>query len=158
MPAAIVPDGYHSVTPYLIVAGAARAIDFYKQAFGALERMRLTDPGGNVGHAELTIGGSVVMLADEYPDMGFRGPQAIGGSPVGLHLYVADVDAMFAQALAAGATVLQPVQDKFYGDRSGTLRDPFGHLWTLSTHKEDVSPEEITRRFEAGAAAHAESK
>jgi PhnB protein len=149
MPAATVPDGYHSVTPYLIVAGAARAIDFYKQAFGARERMRLTDPSGNVGHAELTIGDSAVMLADEYPDMGFRGPQAFGGSPVGIHLYVADVDALFAQALAAGATTLQPVQDKFYGDRSGTLRDPFGHLWTLSTHKEDVSPEEIARRFEA---------
>jgi PhnB protein len=98
------------------------------------------------------------MLADEYPDMGFRGPQAFGGSPVGIHLYVADVDALFAQALAAGATTLQPVQDKFYGDRSGTLRDPFGHLWTLSTHKEDVSLEEMTRRFEAAMAAQAESK
>jgi PhnB protein len=158
MPAATVPDGYHSVTPYLIVAGAARAIEFYKQAFGAHERMRLTDPSGNVGHAELTIGDSAVMLADEYPDMGFRGPQAFGGSPVGIHLYVADVDALFAQALAAGATTLQPVQDKFYGDRSGTLRDPFGHLWTLSTHKEDVSLEEMTRRFEAAMAAQAESK
>ena len=144
-----VPDGYHTVTPYLIVKGAARALDFYKKAFGATELMRLADPTGKVGHAEIKIGDSVVMLADEHPEMGIRGPQSIGGSAVSILLYVNNVDALFSQAVAAGAKVLRPVKDQFYGDRSGTLEDPFGHMWSISTHKEDVSPEEINRRFEA---------
>jgi PhnB protein len=144
-----IPQGYHTVTPYLIVKDAARAIDFYKKAFGATEVMRMAAPGGKVGHAEIKVGDSPVMLADEFPDMGIRGPQSLGGSPVSLLLYVEDVDARFRQALAAGATVLKPLKDQFYGDRSGTLTDPFGHVWTLATHKEDVSPEEMHRRAEA---------
>ena len=144
-----IPQGYHTVTPYLIVKDAARAIDFYKKAFGATEVMRMAAPGGKVGHAEIKVGDSPVMLADEFPEMGFRGPQSLGGSPVSLLLYVEDVDARFRQALAAGATVLKPVKDQFYGDRSGTLTDPFGHVWTIATHKEDVSPEEMHRRAEA---------
>jgi PhnB protein len=144
-----VPDGYHTVTPYLIVSGAAQAIEFYCQALGATERMRLSGPGGAVGHAELQIGDSVVMLADEFPEMGALGPKSVGGSPVGLAVYVEDVDDRFQRAVAAGAKVVRPVQDQFYGDRSGTFEDPFGHKWTLSTHIEDVTPEEITRRFEA---------
>jgi PhnB protein len=144
-----VPQGYRTVTPYLIVRGAAQAIDFYQRAFGATEVMRLADPGGKVGHAEIKVGDSPVMLADEFPEMQIIGPQTLGGSPVILLIYVEDVDARFARAVAAGATVLRPVKDQFYGDRSGTLKDPFGHVWTLATHKEDVSPEEMTRRFAA---------
>ncbi|MBI4602402.1 MAG: VOC family protein [Planctomycetes bacterium] len=151
MPVKPIPDGYHSVTPYLIVEGAARAIEFYQQAFGASERLRMPAPGGKVGHAELVIGGSCIMLADEFPEMGFRGPRAIGGSPVGILLYVEDVDAVFARAMAAGAKALRPVKDQFYGDRSGTLEDPFGHVWTIATHKEDLSPEEIQRRHAAAS-------
>jgi len=143
-----IPDGYRSVTPYLIVKGAVRAIDFYKQVFGAAERMRMDGPNGTVGHAEIEIGDSVIMLADECPDMGFRSPQSIGGSGVSLHLYVQDVDACFNRAVAGGAKALRPVQDQFYGDRSGTLEDPFGHVWSISTHKEDLSPEEIQTRME----------
>jgi PhnB protein len=146
-----IPDGYHTATPYLIVRGAAKAIDFYQQAFGATERMRFADPSGRIGHAEITIGDSVIMLADEFPEMGFRGPESLGGSPVGILLYVEDVDAQASRATAAGAKVLRPVTDQFYGDRSGTFADPFGHTWTLATHKEDVSPEELNRRFEACA-------
>jgi PhnB protein len=141
-----IPDGYHSVTPYLIVKGAAKALDYYKQALGATELFRVDGPGGTVGHAEIKIGDSIVMLADEFPQMGFRGPEALGGSPVGLMIYVPDVDTQFAQALAAGGTMVKPLQNQFYGDRSGTIRDPFGHLWTISTHVEDVSPEEVARR------------
>lgn len=144
-----VPDGYHSVTPYLIVDGAARAIDFYTRAFGARELMRLPAPGDRVGHAEIKIGDSVIMLADEHPEMDARSPQHYGGSPVTLLLYVHDVDAQFKQALAAGATQVRPVADQFYGDRSGSLKDPFGHTWHLSTHKEDVSMEEMNRRMAA---------
>ena len=143
-----IPDGYQAVTPYLIVAGAARALDFYKQVFGATELMRLAGPNG-VAHAEMRIGDSVVMLADESPDMGYKGPVALGGSPVSLMLYVADVDATFQRALAAGAVQQRPVQDQFYGDRSGTLEDPFGHVWTIATHIEDVAPDEIDRRLAA---------
>jgi PhnB protein len=143
-----IPEGYHSITPYLAVAGAADAIAFYKQAFGATEVMRMPGPGGKVGHAEVEIGGSRIMLADEYPDMGFRSPKAIGGSPVGLHLYVEDVDAVARQALAAGAKELRPVKDQFYGDRTGTIEDPFGHVWHIATHKEDLSPDELKRRAE----------
>jgi PhnB protein len=152
MSAKPVPEGYHAVTPYLIVDGAAKAIEFYCQALGAAERMRLAAPDGKVGHAELQLGDSVVMLADEFPEMGAVSPKRLGGSPVGLALYVEDVDARFERAVAAGAKVVRPVQDQFYGDRSGTIEDPFGHKWTLSTHIEDVPPEEVTRRFEAAAA------
>jgi PhnB protein len=141
-----VPDGYHSVTPYLAVNGAADAIAFYKKAFGATEVMRMADPGGKVGHAEIEIGGSRLMLADEYPDMKFRSPKSYGGSPVGLHLYVADVDAVARQAVAAGARELRPVKDQFYGDRSGSIEDPFGHVWHIATRKEDLSVDELKRR------------
>ena len=144
-----IPDGYHTVTPYLIVSDATGAIDFYRRAFGATEVMRLASPEGKVGHAEVTIGNSRIMLADEFPEMGARGPQAFGGTPVMLALYVEDVDGLFRQAVAAGGKEVRPVQDQFYGDRSGMLADPFGHVWTIATHKEDVTPEEINRRFEA---------
>jgi PhnB protein len=148
MPVKPVPDGYHSVTPYLIVKGGAQAIDFYKKAFGATELFRMADPGGKVGHAEIQIGDSRIMLADEFPEMGFRSPQSIGGTPVGICLYVENVDALGQQAVAAGATVMRPVQDQFYGDRSGTFVDPFGHVWTIATHKEDLTADEIARRHE----------
>ena len=123
-----IPDGYHSVTPYLIIKGADRAIDFYKKVFGATQRMRMDGPNGTVGHAEIEIGGSAIMLADEFPDMGFRSPKSIGGAGVSLHLYVQDADACFNRAVAAGAKALRPVQDQFYGDRSGTVEDPFGRM------------------------------
>jgi PhnB protein len=141
-----VPEGYHSVTPYLAVDGAAEAIEFYKKAFGASEVMRMAAPGGKVGHGEIEIGGSRIMVADEYPDMGVRGPKAYGGTPVTLHLYVENVDAMARQAVAAGAKELRPVKDQFYGDRTGTFEDPYGHVWHLATHKEDLSPDELKRR------------
>lgn len=143
------PAGYHTATPYLIVEGAGRAIEFYKQAFGATEVMRIGPPGGKVGHAEIKIGDSHIMLADEFPEMDARGPQSIGGTPVGLALYVEDCDTVFNRAVSLGATVLRPVQDQFYGDRSGTITDPFGHRWTIGTHQEDVPPEEIQRRAAA---------
>ena len=143
------PKGYHTATPYLVVKGAAAAIDFYKAVFGAAELMRMPGPGGMVMHAELKIGDSIIMLADEFPDMGFRGPQSIGGSPVGICLYFPDVDARFALAIRNGATEKRPVQNQFYGDRSGTIVDPFGHVWTIATHVEDVAPAEMNRRFEA---------
>jgi PhnB protein len=141
-----IPDGYHAVTPYLSINGAARAIDFYKRAFGATEVMRMAGPKDTIGHAEIAIGDSRVMLADEFPEMGFVGPQARGGSPVHLHLYVDDVDARVAQAVSAGAKITRPIQDQFYGDRSGTIEDPFGHVWHLATHKEDVPEDELRRR------------
>lgn len=144
-----IPDGYHTVTPYLFVRGAARAIDFYKQAFDAGELMRMPGPGGKVMHAELQIGDSMIMLADEFPEMGALAPEAVGGSPVMIALYVNDVDAAFNRAVAAGAKPLRAVADQFYGDRSGALVDPFGHKWNISTHIEDVTPEEMTRRMEA---------
>jgi len=144
-----IPAGYHTVTPYLIVNGVARAIDFYKQAFGATEVVRIAGPGGKIGHAEIKIGDSRIMLADEFPEMDARGPQTIGGTPVGLMLYFEDADAVTARAISAGAKVLRPVQDQFYGDRSGTIADPFGHKWTIGTHKEDVSPEDIQKRAAA---------
>jgi PhnB protein len=141
-----IPDGYLSLTPYLIVADGAGAIAFYERAFGAKLRLRLARPDGKIGHAELDIGGSVVMLADEYPAMDAKAPGAYGGTPVSLHLYVTDADAVAAKAVAAGAVLKRPVADQFYGDRLGTLQDPFGHVWHVSTHIEDVSPEEIDRR------------
>ena len=149
MTAKPIPDGYHTVTPYLIVHQAAEAIDFYKRAFGASELMRLVAPNGAVGHAEVKIGDSPIMLADESPDEGFRGPHSLGGSAVSILLYVEDVDTLFDRAIAAGAKALRPVTDQFYGDRAGTLEDPFGHVWTLATHKEDLSPTEINKRAEA---------
>ncbi|MFO1310440.1 MAG: VOC family protein [Burkholderiales bacterium] len=140
-----VPPGYHSVTPYLVLEGAAKAIEFYQQAFDAEELMRLPTPDGKVAHAEIRIGDSPVMLADATDE--FKGPRAFGGTPVSLMVYVEDVDRVFRQALAAGATEMRPVVDQFYGDRTGTLTDPFGHVWTIATHVEDVSPEEIDRRM-----------
>lgn len=147
--AAPIPAGYHSVTPYLVVAGAASAIDFYKAAFGADEVMRMQSPAGKVMHAEIAIGDSRVMLADEWPDMGALAPGSLGGSPVSLHLYVEDSDAVAARAVAAGAREVRPVQDQFYGDRTGTLVDPFGHTWHIATHREDVPMDELRRRAEA---------
>lgn len=151
MPAKVkaTPDGYHTATPYLIIQGAAAALDFYKKVFGATEIMRMAQPEGKIGHAEIRIGDSVVMLADEVPQMGYRGPKSLGGSPVSLMLYVEDVDAAVARAVAAGAKLTQPVQDKFYGDRNGVIEDPLGHVWTIATHTEDVSPEEMDKRMAA---------
>jgi PhnB protein len=146
-----IPTGYHNVMPYLVVDGGAKALDFYKRVFHAKERMRMPGPDGKVGHAELIIGDSVIMLADEHPEMGARGPRAFGGTAVSLHLYVEDADATVKAALGAGAKLLRPVEDKFYGDRSGTIEDPFGHHWHVATHKEDVPPDEMTRRAAAMA-------
>jgi PhnB protein len=144
-----IPEGYHAVTPYLIVNGGAKAIDFYKKAFGAMELFRMAQPDGKIGHAEIKIGDSPIMLADEAPAMDAKSPQSFGGSPVGIHLYVEDVDKVFNQAIAAGAKVERPVEDKFYGDRAGGVIDPFGHRWYISTHKEDVPPEELEKRAAA---------
>ena len=141
-----IPDGYHTATPYLILKDAAQAIDFYKRAFGAVELMRFPAPGGKVGHAEVKIGDSHIMLADEFPDMGHKSPQSLGGTPVSIMLYVNDADACAAQAVSAGAKLTKPVQDQFYGDRSGTVEDPFGHVWHIATHMEDVPPDEMKRR------------
>ena len=148
MPVSRIPPGYSSVTPYLAIDGAARALAFYAEVFGARERMRLEAPGGTIGHAEIEIGGSVVMLADGWPEGKFVAPQGDTAS-VSIHLYVEDADAVFARAIAAGATQVQPMETKFYGDRSGSVRDPFGHLWHVATHVEDVSEEEIGRRMAA---------
>jgi len=147
-----IPEAYHTVTPYLIIEGAAAAIEFYKQAFGAKELFRFPAPGGKIGHAELKIGDSPIMLADAYPDMGYNGPKSLGGSPVSLMIYVENVDTVFNQAVQAGATVKEAVSDKFYGDRIGSLIDPFGHVWHISTHKEDVSMEEMEKRAKAASA------
>ena len=147
MPVKPIPDGYHSVTPYLVIGGAAKAIDFYRQAFGAEEAFRMP-MGDKVGHAEIRIGDSVVMLSDEWPDMGVVGPKTRGGTTVSLMIYVNDVDSAYKRAIDAGAQAERPVENQFYGDRAGTLVDPFGHRWTLSTHVEDVSPEEMSRRME----------
>ncbi|MFD3944390.1 VOC family protein [Streptomyces sp. NPDC058579] len=143
-----VPEGYPNLTPYLSVDGAAAAIDFYVAVLGATERMRMPAPGGTIGHAELEVGDSLLMLADEYPDIDFRSPKALGGTPLTLHLYVEDVDAVFAKALAHGARELKPLTDEFYGDRIGQFEDPFGHRWSVATHVEDVSEEEMTKRAE----------
>jgi PhnB protein len=148
-----IPDGYSNVTPYLIVADGAGAIDFYKRIFGASVAVNMPRPDGRVMHAELRIGNSLIMLADEHPEVGARSPQAIGGSPVSFLLYVEQVDAVTQKAEAAGATILRPPKDQFYGDRTATLTDPFGHQWTVATHVEDVSPEEMRKRVAAMAAA-----
>ncbi len=144
-----IPENYHAVTPYLIVNGAAKAIDFYKNVFGAQEIMRMPGPNGKVGHAELKIGDSIIMLADEHPEMDAQSPQSVGGTPVSLLVYVEDVDNVFKKALSAGAKESRPVKDQFYGDRSGIITDPFGHKWSVATHVEDVSPEEMQRRMAA---------
>ncbi len=146
-----IPDGYSNVTPYLIVSDGASAIDFYKSIFGASEVMRIPGPGGRVGHAELRIGNSIIMLADEHPQVGARSPQSIGGSPVSFLLYVDQVDVVTQKAEAAGAKILRPPKDQFYGDRTATLTDPFGHQWTVATHVEDVAPEEMQKRAAAAA-------
>jgi len=143
-----IPEGYHTFTPYLIVNGAAAAIEFYKKAFGAREMMRMAGPDGKVGHAEIKIGDSHVMMADEMPNLGFLGPQSRGGTTVQLMIYVKDVDATVDKAVAAGGKLKRAVQDQFYGDRSGTIEDPFGHVWTIATHVEDVPPAELRRRGE----------
>jgi PhnB protein len=153
MAVAPIPPGYAGVTPYLIVRDAPRAIDFYQRAFGATEVLRLLYPDGRIAHAELAIGQGFVMLAEEMAEMGYRGPQALGGTPVSLLVYVPDADAVFARAVAAGATAQRPVADQFYGDRSGTLVDPFGHVWSIATHKEDVSAEEMSRRMQSMVAS-----
>ena len=144
-----VPDGYHTVTTNLTIRGAAAALEFYKRAFGATEIMRITDANGRVGHAEIRLGNSPIMLSEEMPEMGVKSPESIGGSPVTIHLYVEDVDALANQAVAAGARLLRPVEDQFYGDRGGKLADPYGHVWWIATHIEDVSPDEIRKRAAA---------
>lgn len=141
-----IPENQRGITPYLCVRDAARAIEFYKAAFGAKETMRIGAPGGRIGHAEVRFGDASLMLADEFPDMEFRGPQTLGGSPVMLHLYVEDADAAVERAVKAGATLKRPVADQFYGDRGGQIVDPFGHAWWLATRKEDLSREEIEKR------------
>lgn len=144
-----VPDGYHNATPYLIVDNAAAAIEFYKTAFGAKELMRMPKANGKIGHAEIKIGDSPIMLADETPEAGARSPRTIGGSPISILLYVDDVDATFSKAVKAGAKVQRPLADQFYGDRTGDIQDPFGHVWHVATHVEDVSPEELKKRAAA---------
>lgn len=139
----------HELFAYLRVQDAPRAIEFYKQAFGATEKFRLVEPGGRIGHCELAFGGTTLMLSEEFPELGFRGPLAIGGTSVGLHLHVDDCDAVIARAVAAGATVIREPADHFYGERSGSVRDPFGHEWNIGHHIEDVSPEEMQRRYDA---------
>lgn len=141
-----IPDGYHSLTPYLVIDGASAAMEYYKKAFGAVELFRM-EHEGKIGHAEMKIGDSPFMLSDEMPQ--YKGPKALGGTPVSLMIYVDDVDTIYPQAIAAGGTEVKPLQDQFYGDRSGTLTDPFGHIWTVATHKEDVTPEEIEKRIAA---------
>jgi PhnB protein len=144
-----VPEGFERATPYLCVRGASDAIAFYAKAFAAIEIMRLAEPDGRIGHAEIKIGDAPIMLSDEYPEEGVRSPATLGGSPVAIHLYVPDVDALVARAVVAGAKLQRPIADQFYGDRSATLLDPFGHRWTVATHREDVSVEEMQRRYRA---------
>ncbi len=143
------PDQYHSVTPYLTVKGGAAAIDFYKKAFGATEMFRMPQPDGRVGHAEIKIGDSTIMMSDEFPEMDIVSPTTLGNTTAGLLVYVADADKTFNNAVSLGAKVNKPMADQFYGDRSGTVVDPFGHKWTIATHKEDVAPEEMEKRIAA---------
>jgi len=144
-----IPDGYPQVVPYLCVDGAAAAIEFYRAVLGATERMRMAGPDGRIGHAELELGDSLIMLADEHPEVGIRAPKAYGGTPVTISVYVTDVDAVFARAVEAGATALRPLENQFYGDRTGQFEDPFGHRWSVATRIEDVPPEEMAKRAEA---------
>jgi PhnB protein len=148
-----IPDGYHTVTPYLAVDDAAQAIEYYKKAFGAKERMRMGAPDGKIGHAELEIGDSLVMLSDPFPQSSVRPPKELGGTSAGVFLYVEDVDAVVKRAVDAGATVTMEVADQFWGDRFGTVADPFGHSWSISTHVEDLTPEEIAERGKAAMAS-----
>jgi PhnB protein len=150
-----IPAGHRTVTPYLAIKNAAKALEFYKTAFGATESYKLMMPDGRLGHTEIRLGDSMIMLADEFPEYGGKAPETLGGSPVSIHLYVEDVDAFFKKALAAGARERKSVMDQFYGDRSGQLEDPFGHLWWVATHKEDIAPEEMQKRV---AAMFAEKK
>lgn len=150
-----IPEGYHNVTPYLFVRNAAGAIDFYKNVLGAAELVRMRGPDGRIMHAELKIGDSIVMLADENPPMGVMSPQTVGGFSVGMHVYVENADAVLQKAVDAGAKILRPIKNQFYGDRSGTVLDPFGHMWSIATHVEDVSPEEMKKRMAAGSQAAA---
>ena len=143
-----IPEGYEGATPYLIINGAAKALEFYKKAFGAMEMMRMPAPGGKVGHAEIKIGKAIIMLADEFPEMNHKSPQSLGGSPVSIMLYVQGVDTFIDRAVSAGAKLVRPVKDQFYGDRSGSLEDPFGHQWHFATHIEDVPPDEMAKRAE----------
>jgi PhnB protein len=143
-----IPESFHSVTPYLSIKGATEALEFYKQAFNAKEMFRLPAPNGDIGHADILIGDSHVMLSDQCAESPIPSPQSLGGSSVGLYVYVEDVDLLFEQAINAGAKEVKPVEDQFYGDRTGTLKDPFGHIWFLATHKEDLTPEEIKKRAE----------
>lgn len=147
-----IPDGYPRITPYLCIDGASDAIEFYGKVLGATERMRMPAPGGKVGHAELQIGDSLIMLSDEFPEMGVRNPKSIGGTPVTISVYVENVDQVFDAAVQAGANALRPVEDQFYGDRSGQFEDPFGHRWSVATHVEDVPPEEMEERAAAAMA------
>jgi PhnB protein len=149
MPVQPIPEDYPQVIPYLTVDGAADAIDFYVRVLGAKERMRMPGPEGKIGHAELEIGRGMVMLSDEFPEMGGKSPQGLGGTPVTVMAYVEDVDAVFERAVSAGATVRRPVENQFYGDRSGQFEDPFGHVWYVATHVEDVSEEELAKRAAA---------
>lgn len=144
-----IPDGHHTVAPYLAIKNAVSALEFYQKAFGAKETYRLVLPDGRLGHAEIRLGDSLIMLADEFPEFGGKAPESLGGSPVSIHLYVEDVDAFVKRAVAEGARLLKPVADQFYGDRSGQLEDPYGHLWWVATHKEDVAPEEMQKRVRA---------
>lgn len=143
-----IPEGYHTVTPYMTIKNAAKALDFYKKAFNAKELFRMDDPGGKIMHAEIQIGDSKLMLSDEMPEWNTKSPESYGGSPMSLMLYVEDVDSLFKQAMNAGATEVKAVENQFYGDRSGTLKDPFGHIWTLATHVEDVPEAEMRKRME----------
>ena len=158
MPVKPIPAGYHTATPYLVVNDAARAIEFYKRAFDATEQVRMDGPDGKIGHAELKIGDSMIMLGDEMPGRGNRSPQSLGGSPVGIFLYVTDVDAAFQKAVDAGAKVEMPLENMFWGDRYGKLTDPFGHSWSMATHKEDVAPAEMQKRMQAATAKMSEQQ
>lgn len=144
-----IPDGYNQAIPYLTCKNAAKALEFYVKAFGATELMRMAAPDGKIGHAEIKIGNAIIMISDEYPEMQIQSPQTLGGTPVGIYVYVPDVDAFNQRAIAAGATVQRPIADQFYGDRSVTLGDPFGHRWFFATHKEDVAPDELQKRAKA---------
>ena len=144
-----IPAGHHTVAPYLAIKNALSALEFYKKAFGAIETYKLIVPDGRLGHAEIRLGNSLIMLSDEFPEFGGKAPESLGGSPVSIHLYVEDVDAFAEKAVAAGARELKPVADQFYGDRSGQLQNPYGHLWWVATHKEDVAPEEMQKRVQA---------
>ena len=151
-----IPQGFHTATPYLTLNDAARAIDFYQRAFGAQEVMRMNGPGGKIGHAEIKIGDSIIMLADEMPGSGSRSPQSLSGTTAGIFLYVENADAVFNQAVSAGAKVEAPLADMFWGDRFGSLKDPFGHSWSVATHKEDVAPAEMSKRMQEFAAKMAQ--